>query len=70
MGQQLIGDDRKTPTVRQAGQQRVTTHHLGSTIVGRVQSQAAVRFQTDVVAVNQPGFRMGRVIRYEDVARG
>ena len=44
------------------GQQRVTAHHFWSTIVSRVQSQAAVRFQTDVVAVDQPGFRMDGVI--------
>ncbi|MNE79950.1 hypothetical protein D3C80_1764810 [compost metagenome] len=31
--------------------------------------QTAMCLQADVVAIDQPSFRMGRVVRYEDIAR-
>ena len=62
MSQQLIGDDRKTPNVRQAGQKRIATDDLGRTIVRCMHGQTTVRLRADVVAINQPGFCMVRII--------
>ncbi|MNF73717.1 hypothetical protein D3C84_557270 [compost metagenome] len=66
---QLIGNNRKAPAVCQTGQQRIATDDLWCTIVSRMQGQAAMRLQTDVVAIDQPGFCMGRIVRYEDITR-
>ncbi|MNL50587.1 hypothetical protein D3C87_1736160 [compost metagenome] len=70
MGQQLIGDNSKAPRVGQAGKQCVATHYFRRTIILSMQRQAAARFEADIVTIDQPSFRIRRIIRHKNVCRG